>query len=100
MTKKPDLTTAMLQLIADVKQQMPLYEPSTFICGSNTDCIGCPKKMLEMVDSELSFWEHAIKQGRTPKFDELRQFGKLCQSVRRMLIRNKLMPDLAPSGKS
>lgn len=92
MQKKPDLKTAMLNLIGEVKRTFPLYEPDTFICGTrNTDCQGCPKKLLEMVDSELCFWESAIRQGRTPKFDELRRFGKLCQSVQRNLNRNNLL---------
>jgi len=47
--------------------------------------------MLELVDSELCFWESALKQGRIPKFDELRRFGKLCQSVHRNLVRNKIL---------
>lgn len=94
MSKKPDLATAMLQLIDEVKNRFPLYEPDTYVCGiRNTDCQGCPKKLLEMVDSELCFWESAIRQGRTPKFDELRRFGKLCQSVERNLIRNQLIAD-------
>lgn len=94
MSKKPELSTAMQQLIHEVKATLPLYEPATYVCGiTNSDCQGCPKKMLELVDSELCFWESALKQGRTPKFDELRRFGKLCQSVRRSLIRNKILPD-------
>lgn len=94
MSKKPDLQTAMQQLIHEVKATLPLYEPATYVCGiTNSDCHGCPKKMLELVDSELCFWESALKQGRIPKFDELRRFGKLCQSVRRSLIRNKILPD-------
>ncbi|MEE2023500.1 MULTISPECIES: hypothetical protein [Alkalimonas] len=94
MSKKPDLATAMLQLIDEVKNRFPLYEPDTYVCGiRNTDCQGCPKKLLEMVDSELCFWESAIRQGRAPRFDELRRFGKLCQSVERNLIRNQLIAD-------
>lgn len=94
MSKKPDLQTAMQQLIHEVKATLPLYEPATYVCGiTNSDCQGCPKKMLELVDSELCFWESALKQGRIPKFDELRRFGKLCQNVRRSLIRNKILPD-------
>ena len=43
---KPDRTTAMRQIIEAVKAEFPLYEPSTYICGANTDCQGCPKKLL------------------------------------------------------
>lgn len=89
--RKPDRVTAMLQLISQVKAEFPLYEPSTFICGVNTDCQGCPKKLLEMVDSEINYWEHAIARGVVPTFDQLRRFGKMCLGVRRGLARNNLL---------
>ncbi|MFC0047178.1 MULTISPECIES: hypothetical protein [Rheinheimera] len=88
---KPDRMTAMREIIEQVKAEFPLYEPSTFICGANTDCAGCPKKLLEMVDSEICYWECAMKRGVSPKFDEIRRFGKMCLSVRRALLRNNLL---------
>lgn len=91
MSAKPDRTTAMCQLIDQVKAELPLYRADTFVCGPDNSCIGCPKKLLEMVDSELSYWEYQIKQGITPHFDEIRRFGKLCNSVRRALLRNSLL---------
>lgn len=93
MSKKPDLTTAMQQLISQVRAELPLHEPAHFVCGINTNCVGCPKKMLEMVDTEIAYWENALQNGIVPKFGELRLFGKLCLSVRRMLIRNKVIPN-------
>ena len=88
---KPDRMTAMREIIEQVKAEFPLYEPSTFICGANTDCAGCPKKLLEMVDSEICYWESAMKRGVSPKFDEIRRFGKMCSSIRRALLRNNLL---------
>ena len=87
MNKKPDRQTAMRQLLTEVKQAFPLYEPETFVCGPDNKCIGCPKKLLELVDTEVSYWEHGV----TPQFDEIRQFGKLCKNVRRGLMRNNIM---------
>lgn len=89
--RKPDRKTAMLELIKQVKAEFPLYEPSTFICGANTDCQGCPKKLLELVDSEINYWEHAIARGVIPSFDQLRRFGKMCLGVKRGLARNNLL---------
>ncbi|MGS0691618.1 hypothetical protein [Shewanella sp. 0m-4] len=88
---KPDRATAMLNIIEQVKQELPLYEPETFVCGPDGSCIGCPKKLIELVDSELSYWESAISNGRTPQFDEIRRFGKLCSSVKRGLARNGVL---------
>lgn len=89
--KKPDLNSAMLSLIEEVKNELPLYESETFICGPKGNCSGCSKKLLEMVDSELMYWEHSISIGQGPNFEELRRFGKLCSSVRRGLERNGLV---------
>ncbi|MGF1709878.1 hypothetical protein L4C37_04735 [Vibrio kagoshimensis] len=89
--RKPNLKTAMLSLIEEVKTELPLYESETFICGPKGSCIGCSKKLLELVDSELVYWEHSIARGEAPNFEELRRFGKLCNSVRRGLQRNGLL---------
>ncbi|MFC0118215.1 hypothetical protein ACFFK7_09875 [Pseudoalteromonas xiamenensis] len=89
--RKPDRATAMRLLIEQVKQELPLYEPDTFFCGTNTSCIGCPKKLMELVDSELSYWEHQLNTGNTPNFDDIRRFAKLCTNVKRGLVRNQLL---------
>lgn len=91
MAKKPTRMDAMKQIIEQVKQELPLYESDTFVCGPEGHCIGCPKKLLEMVDSELSYWESAMSRGITPQFDEIRRFGKMCNSVRRGLVRNNII---------
>ncbi|MCM5508548.1 MULTISPECIES: hypothetical protein [Vibrio] len=90
MSKKPDRMSAMLSIIQQVKQELPLYAPETFVCGSKGNCVGCPKKLLELVDSELTYWESAMTRGITPQFDEIRRFGKMCNGVRRGLQRNGL----------
>jgi hypothetical protein len=90
MTVKPDRMSAMRNIIEQVKAELPIYESETFVCGPEGKCIGCPKKLLEMVDSELSYWESAMDRGITPQFDEIRRFGKMCTSVRRGLIRNNV----------
>ncbi len=88
MTRKPDSTIAMLQLIEQVKQTMPLDDPETFACGPKGDCIGCPKKLLELVDSEMRYWESAIARGERPLLGELNRFAKLCRNVHRGLARS------------
>ncbi|GAL12409.1 hypothetical protein JCM19233_3401 [Vibrio astriarenae] len=42
------------------------------------------------METEVSYWESAIERGVTPQFDEIRRFGKLCNNVRRGLVRNKV----------
>ncbi|MDN3685387.1 hypothetical protein [Vibrio sinaloensis] len=90
-SSKPDRVSAMYSIIEQVKVTLPLYEPETFICGLKGSCMGCPKKLLEMVDSELTYWEAAMHRGVIPQFDEIRRFGKMCSSVKRALQKNGLL---------
>ncbi len=92
MSSKPDRITAMQQIIDAVKAQFPLYQPDTFRCGPDNGCIGCPKKLMELVDMELGYWQSQIRRGIPPTFDELRRFGKMCQNIRRALVRNGRIP--------
>ncbi len=92
MNIKPDRKTAMKLIIEQAKHELPLYESDTFICGTESNCIGCPKKLMEMVDSELSYWQHQLNRGNQPNFDDIRRFGKMCKNVRRALVRNHRIP--------
>lgn len=89
MRNKPDRTTAMLSLIAEVRDDFPFTAPEANICG--TSCVGCPKKLLELVDTELSDWEAQINNGTIPNFGEIARLAKLCKNVRRGLKRNNLV---------
>ena len=89
MSAKPDRSTAMLNIITEVRDIFPLNEPDANICGDS--CEGCPKKLLELVDTELCYWEDQINSGIAPTFDELNRVGKLCKNVRRGLKRNGLV---------
>ncbi|MCE9678285.1 hypothetical protein LZP69_03625 [Shewanella sp. AS1] len=85
---KPDRRTAMLRLMAQVREALPLTEPETFICGPKGDCIGCSKKLLELIDSELSYWQAALDNGEVPQLGEISRFAKLAKNVHRALVRS------------
>ena len=55
---------------------------------ADNSCIGCPKKLMELVDSELCYWQYQIQRGIPPTFDELYSFGKMCRNIRRALVKN------------
>ena len=90
-SRKPDRVTAMRLLIEQVKQELPLYEPDTFFCGPKGSCIGCPKKLMELVDTDLTYWEHRLSIGDIPTFDDISRFAKLCKNVKQGLVRNNLV---------
>ncbi len=92
VSRKPDRMTAMQQIIDAVKAEFPLYQPDTFKCGPDNTCIGCPKKLMELVDTDLCYWQYQIDRGIPPSFDELNRFGKMCKNIRRALVRNGRIP--------
>ena len=91
MNRKPDRTQAMVSLIQAVRDDFPFTDPEANICG--TSCVGCPKKLLELVDTELGDWETQINHGVVPDFGEIARLAKLCKNVRRALKRNNLVSD-------
>jgi hypothetical protein len=89
MCKKPDCVSAMQNLITEVRKDFPFNVPEANICGIS--CIGCPKKLLEIVDTELCEWEVKLSDDVVPKLGEISSLGKLCKNVRRGLKRNGLV---------
>lgn len=86
---KPKPIQAMKDLIIEVRKVFPFTLPEAQICAGK--CVGCPKKLLEIADSELSDWEAKIKNGEVPTITELNRLGKLCKNIRRGLERNNLI---------
>lgn len=86
MNKKPDRQTAMLNIIKLVREDFPFYAPESQICGDT--CVGCPKKLLELAETEVIEWEHKLQIGEIPNFAEIDRFAKLCRNIRRSLVRN------------
>lgn len=66
MSRKPDRITAMQQIIDAVKAEFPPYQLDTFKCGPDNTCISCPKKLMELVDTDLSYWQYQIDSGIPP----------------------------------
>jgi len=60
-----------------------------FFCGISG--VGCPKKLLEIVDTELCDWETKLDDNVIPKLGEISRLAKPCNNVRRSLKRNSLV---------
>ena len=84
--KKPDRKTAMLNIIELVRDDFPFNAPESQVCGDT--CVGCPKKLLALVEAEIEYWESSLEQGELPNLTEVARFGKLCKNVRRSLVRS------------
>ncbi|SEL02648.1 hypothetical protein SAMN05216262_1053 [Colwellia chukchiensis] len=86
---KPNRQIAMLELIQQVRYEFPFDLPDAQICAGK--CVGCPKKLLELADTELCEWESRLKNNEVPLFGDITRLAKLCKNIRRGLARNNLV---------
>ncbi|MGL6159039.1 hypothetical protein [Microbulbifer sp.] len=86
---KPDTTTAMRELISQVRKTLPFHLPASQLCAG--PCRGCPKKLLEFLDQELEEWETRLDSGEKPTIGDVSRFGKMCRRIHAALAANKLV---------
>ena len=86
---KPNVTNAMLQLIARLRTTFPFDQAEAQICAG--PCQGCSLKLLGFLESELDGWEARIDAGERPGLAELSQLIRTSRKVARALARSGLM---------
>ena len=59
---------------------------STIVPGQ---CLGCSKKMLEMLDAEISYWQYS---DTIPSLKDLKNLEKIGKRTYKILKRNQLLP--------
>lgn len=88
---KPDTSTAMRDLIAQVRHALPFDLPEARVCDG--PCKGCSHKLLDYLESELEDWELRLAQGEQPGLLELSRLAKTSRKVHRVLSKNGLTSD-------
>jgi hypothetical protein len=83
---KPDTRTAMRQLIAEARTQMPLTQPGMTECPDS--CTGCSVKLLEYLAMELEGWEERLDAGEKPRLGDISQLARTCRKIYRVLQKN------------
>lgn len=86
---KPRPPQAMEQLICQIKEAIPFGMPEAEICAR--DCFGCPKKLLEYLDTELEFWESELASGETPTLGDIDRLAKSSKKIYKALKKNDLV---------
>ncbi len=86
---KPDTSTAMQILIKEIQTALPFDKPEHEICEGK--CVGCPKKMLEYIGSELDHHQCQLDNKEKPTLGELSDLARVAKKVHRNMARNKLV---------
>ncbi|RBP77550.1 hypothetical protein DET47_11375 [Shewanella putrefaciens] len=83
---KPNTQIAMQSLINQIKETIPLNLEEAQLCQGQ--CLGCSKKMLEMLDAEISYWQFSEV---TPSLKDLKNLENIGRRTYKILKRNQLL---------
>ncbi|MGI2094472.1 hypothetical protein ACRN96_18040 [Shewanella oncorhynchi] len=83
---KPNTQIAMQTLINQIKETIPLNLEEAQLCHGQ--CLGCSKKMLEMLDAEISYWQFSEV---TPSLKDLKNLENIGRRTYKILKRNQLL---------
>ena len=86
---KPDTTTAMRRLIAEVRTAIPFAAPQARVCTGA--CDRCSLKLLTFLETELEDWERRLDGGEKPKLGEVSRLAHTSRKVYAVLRRNGLV---------
>ena len=86
---KPNTSTAMRDIIEQIRGNIPFDLPEAYVCSDN--CNGCSMKLLEFLDMELIDWERRLETGEIPNFGDLNRVAKMGKKIYRVLDRNGLI---------
>ena len=86
---KPDTSTAMQNLIDEVRSAIPFGASEAQLCADT--CKGCSMKLLEFLDTELEDWEQKLQDGVKPSFGDINRMAKTCKKIYMVLKKNGLI---------
>ncbi len=86
---KPDTSTAMRHLIAQIRASIPLDTPESVLCSDH--CRICSKKLLEFLAAEIDAWEYKLELGVGPNFGDLKRLSKIARKVHAALQKTGLI---------
>ena len=96
MSRKPDTTEAMRNLIHEVKTTLPLDLSPVEVCSD--ECKNCSIKLIEYIAMELETWEDRLDDGDIPNFRDLNRLAKSSKKIYRALVKNGLVNDPGSLG--
>lgn len=91
MTRKPNTTEAMHNLIHEVRTTLPLDLSPVEVCSD--ECRSCSIKLIEYIAMELENWESRLDDGDIPDFGDLNKLARSSKKIHRALLKNGLVND-------
>lgn len=89
---KPKTNIVMRKIIQQIKHSFPINISEEELCAE-TCSHGCPKKLLEYIDVEITEWEQRLENGETPNFGDIQKLSKTSMKIYNVLEKNNLVSD-------
>ena len=89
MTTKPKTPDAMLQLIDQVRTAIPFTISEAELCFGT--CHGCPKKLIEYLDTELTDWTDRLDNNEIPLLGDVDRLGRTSKKIYKVLQKNQVV---------
>ena len=80
----------MVNIIQQIRETFPFDISEEKLCAE-TCCCGCPKKLLEYMQMEITEWERRLENGDIPNFRDIQKLSKTGKNIYRVLEKNNLV---------
>lgn len=87
---KPKTTVVMKNIIQQIRTDFPFKMTEQELCASTCSC-GCPIKLLEYMDLEITEWEQRLEDGVIPNFKDIQKLSKSGNKIYKALKNNNLV---------
>lgn len=95
---KPDVRTAMENLIKEAREKIPFNLSFDGNCEGR--CDECPYKLLEFLDIDLSDWESRLKRGDIPNLGDVHTLARSCKEIYAILQKKGFIKELPHDAKN
>ena len=87
---KPRTEIVMADIIRQIKENFPFHISEEELCAE-TCSYGCPKKLLEYIEMEISGWEQRLENNEIPTFRDIDKLSKAGRKIYNVLEKNGLV---------
>lgn len=87
---KAGTRVVMREIIQQIRDAFPFELGEDELC-TDTCSVGCPKKLLEYIEMEITEWEQRLDRGETPNFRDIQNMSRLGRKIHRVLEKNQLV---------
>ena len=87
---KPKTDVVMVNIIQQIRENFPFDISEEELCADSCS-YGCPKKLLEYMQMEITEWERLLENGYIPNFRDIHKLSKTGKKIYKVLEKNKLV---------